>query len=54
MSEYSSFILVNRNTLGHTFLLDVTECRKLMCRIAQVPLYSVMFVLVADLNRGNS
>jgi hypothetical protein len=28
MSECTGFILVNRNTLGPSFLLDVTTCRK--------------------------
>ena len=40
MSEYSGFILVNRNKLGPYILSDVTGCRgKLRCLIAQVPLY---------------
>ena len=28
MSEYTGFILANRNTLDHSFLSDVTGCRK--------------------------
>ena len=28
ISEYLGFILVNKNTVDHTFLSDVTECQK--------------------------
>jgi hypothetical protein len=38
-SEYSDFILVNRNILDHKFLSHISECRKLGCRIELVPLY---------------
>ena len=40
MSEYSGFILNNRNTLGpYIFCLMSQDGGKLRCRIAQFPLY---------------
>ena len=44
MSEYSRFVLVNRNTLGpDNFCRMSQDVGKLGCRIAQVPLYLDIF-----------
>jgi len=46
MSEYSGFVLVNRNTLGpHIFCRMTQDVEKLRCRIAQVPLYLFLYFI---------